>query len=598
MTLDYTLMDSIVLNRYFSEPVRKATLVDEENSCRRIILFDPAFSEENGRLTFETRISIRLGKTIFSKCLSPIAWEGYLVFYLEPSIDPGTWLMSFSVTESKLLTLTGRPARIAGIAWTFAKDHVYEFIHSMAMDLAPPVDNLKNFLTPLFADMDAGQALEMVGSIKPGTITVDREGLKLSHNLIIPDDLLNRPTPPEHALSEEEIDAFVAIWEEWDTLLVSILLSLSDQPLILEERQVLMDVLLENRYTFIQELTQPGTKSDFVRQQFLEAWSGLRPIFRRHLETGGSGVSLMGYLGFFTASDALVSLDTMGPGLGIEISRDGFVRLVRLLLNDQVPAPLAGMQTNDRLRSLLGLPPDSDISSPQENQTRYHSNILTIAAAIISDLLTAREATAAEDNPAADYKEMISRWMFNPDRFDAYLSDVRSLMTRAAASALEKSKLPDKHRSIYKETVLASAWQESCFRQYILSKTGAPDYLRSYDNSSVGIMQINERVWKGLYDIRKLRWDIRYNAAAGCEILDIYFNRYALRYMKNLKNASSWTGDQLAGSVYAMYNGGPREFKRYVKRYERKRFYKSDKLFRAKLGWVKASEWQNLDKCL
>ena len=34
----------------------------------------------------------------------------------------------------------------------------------------------------------------------------------------------------------------------------------------------------------------------------------------------------------------------------------------------------------------------------------------------------------------------------------------------------------------------------------------------------LGVMQVNKHVWRGFYDIDRLKWDVLYNAGAGCEI--------------------------------------------------------------------------------
>ena len=108
-------------------------------------------------------------------------------------------------------------------------------------------------------------------------------------------------------------------------------------------------------------------------------------------------------------------------------------------------------------------------------------------------------------------------------------------------------------------------------------------------------MQINERVWRGLYDLNRLRWDINYNAVAGAEIVTLYLNRYALKDASLLKNNRS---DLLARLVYSMYNGGPGEYKKFLQREKRGKHYKSDKLFAQKMKWVKNKDWQKVRRCL
>jgi len=76
----------------------------------------------------------------------------------------------------------------------------------------------------------------------------------------------------------------------------------------------------------------------------------------------------------------------------------------------------------------------------------------------------------------------------------------------------------------------------------------------------VGLMQINLRVWKGLYDRHGLNWDIVYNARAGTDILEHYLINYALRHREH---ETTGKVDNLARSTYAAYNGGPRQYDRY-----------------------------------
>jgi len=111
----------------------------------------------------------------------------------------------------------------------------------------------------------------------------------------------------------------------------------------------------------------------------------------------------------------------------------------------------------------------------------------------------------------------------------------------------------------------------------------------------VGLMQINERVWRGMYNIQHLRWNIHYNAKAGIDILDNYFTKYAL---PKSRTVASLGKDGLAASIYAMYNGGPSQFSGYLKHRQTGRFYKTDKHFKEKYNWVKNNQWERLSDCL
>lgn len=123
-------------------------------------------------------------------------------------------------------------------------------------------------------------------------------------------------------------------------------------------------------------------------------------------------------------------------------------------------------------------------------------------------------------------------------------------------------------------------------------------YLLSYNRTSVGLMQINERVWRGMYDRHHLRWNIRYNTAAGCEILELYLRKYALDRIKKMKIEKTLDDDTFARIVYAMYNGGPGQFGKILERNKKGTFFSSDNLYFEKYSWVKNSQWENIRKCL
>jgi len=106
--------------------------------------------------------------------------------------------------------------------------------------------------------------------------------------------------------------------------------------------------------------------------------------------------------------------------------------------------------------------------------------------------------------------------------------------------------------------VPVTALIESCWRQYVV-RGGKVSYLRS-GSGSVGIMQINQIVWRGFYDVERLRWDTAYNARAGAQILMKYLKDYAIPYAEKSGNP-----DHIPRAAYAVYNAGPRAVGRFSK---------------------------------
>jgi hypothetical protein len=325
----------------------------------------------------------------------------------------------------------------------------------------------------------------------------------------------------------------------------------------------------------------------------VEAWTRLQPVFRHHLGKA-TGQTLLGYLAFFTASDALVSLDAMGPSLGIDISEDGFNRLIRMLIADGLSPRISLMEENPRFRQLLGLPAWPRDSEAMLDRPPYTASGL---AGLLGRLLLPGSAWAGSPTTPPPPLEAVSRWMADSSGYNAYVGRVRELLEEKTLTILDKQGFPGQYKDLFRLMVQATAWQESCMKHYLTSGGDTVSYVRSYNNTSVGLMQINEHVWKGLYSLDRLRWDIGYNAMAGCEILEVYFNRYAVKQMKSIKGSDSWKDTRLAGSVYAMYNGGPKDFQKFLTRDSGNRLQLSDRLFREKFQWVKENAWNNLDQC-
>jgi len=102
--------------------------------------------------------------------------------------------------------------------------------------------------------------------------------------------------------------------------------------------------------------------------------------------------------------------------------------------------------------------------------------------------------------------------------------------------------------------VKATAWQESCWRQFVRDQ-GRITYIES-STGDVGLMQINVRVWRGFFSVSRLRWNAAYNASAGAEILQQLLIRYGVREADTvLENA--------ARATYSAYQGGPASYRRY-----------------------------------
>jgi soluble lytic murein transglycosylase-like protein len=186
----------------------------------------------------------------------------------------------------------------------------------------------------------------------------------------------------------------------------------------------------------------------------------------------------------------------------------------------------------------------------------------------------------------------LNGWIPTAGDLDAYLHAVRELLATVRDETLAKMVLDERFRPLFRDLVLATAWQESCWRQFV-RKGGKMVPVRS-PVGSIGIMQVNERVWRGVYDRRGLQGDIAYNARAGSEVLLHYLRDYAIA-----KHEDSLPGGlaNLARATYAVYNGGPQQLTRYRARTTKRSLRAIDGSFWEKFVAVQHGRELDVAKC-
>ncbi len=608
--VDYPLLRSLVVYSAFSGPGESVTLEGEGYGCNRVIISSPQFSSDEGLVRFETHIKAKAGAYLLGKCRMPVDWEGYLVLLQRPVIKAGTWMMSFEIVDSNVYDLKHRPASVAGLVWDLIKERVFDYFGKITVNLSPPLEEVKGFLLPLFPEDRKDTAIRMIESMRPGEVTVSPVAIRaeILADVDRPAERTKVPSQDE-VLSEKELDSFVSIWEAWDSFLVQMMLALFGEPLTEGEKETLLEILLDTRYSFARELGRLNPAEhlnrDFVREQFVEVWSQISPIMRNHLGKRPSE-SITSYLCFFAAADALIALDRIGPALGIEISRNGLVRLVRLIATGEAAGLAYNMDMSPSLREVLGLGAPIVGAGPAFDLEELDSDMedsgkapeepgdMSILDRVFKFMVRPCDAEAG---PAKKELEAIRPWIPKGKDIDVYLERVKGMLRKSTEDTLGKSSMPPELKTFFRRVVLAACWQESCFKQFI-EKGGKVSHLRSYNNTSVGIMQINEKVWRGIYEPKHLRWDISYNARAGCEILDNYLVKYALRGRTAPGSQVNAEQDNLARLLYALYNGGPGERKKFEERSAKKAYQLSDRLFFEKYNWVVFNEWANITGCM
>jgi hypothetical protein len=597
VTLEYPFIRSVLADQLYKAPGERAIVIDEQQQdCVHMELSNPEVSREHSLIKVGSNIRIRVGVPILDSCMGMIEWQGYIEVLQRPVLDEESWQARFETIDSRIYNTNRKPATVAGRIWNLIKLYVHPYLNKTIISLVPPLEEMKDFLPLAFPPEERRHVHRWLDTLRPGPVQVEESAVTVILLLEVP--ITSKPPAPSKQLSPSEIEHISRTWEDWDAFLVFEIESLIGQSITDAERAILMEILLENRHEFLQALSRNAIGTDLVRQQFIWTWQRLAQILRKYLVNQKSRPSFS-YLAFFAASDALVALDKLGPTVGMEISRDGLIRLARLLSTNVTDPILSYSYSLDpELRKFLGLGPPLDDSGPSSDIQELELPRDPEKNAMPDDIQSwlghflFPQAWARERIPTL--LDQVRQWIPPTKDPELYVGKVRNLLKEAGNKMLTAIPLTGDYHSFFHPLVLATAWQESCWRQFI-ARDGKLRYLVSYNQSSVGLMQINERVWRGIYRVESLRWNISYNVKAGIEILHLYLRSFAL---KEIKPANPDDLDTIAQVTYAMYNGGPGQLKEYLKRSNTNRLYRSDQFFWEKYTAAKGAKFDQQALCL
>jgi hypothetical protein len=569
--LDFAFLRDTLVRQVYIDPGPSAQLLDDGHDCVRLTLKDPRLDARDGRLRIRTAASGRLGTMVLERCTLAVDWSGELEVLLEPHVTPGSSAVSFTVADSNVLRPDGSRARIAGALWGWIKGSVHPRLAAYRVDLDRPLADLRTFLPLVLSEGDAARTQQVLDSVALAGARIMPAGLATDLRFEVPEVAAppERATAPEAPLGDEEIAAFEERLHRWDGFLTFVVKQVGRDTAAKETRQELLAILLDARTELVDALGEADASSDPVRPLFLATWARLVPVLRR-LGSTLPGEESLRYLSFVTAADALAALDRIGPSAGIEISAQGLRRLARILAPGSFGDPLQASDALDpELRELFGFgepiepPPPDDAGAALRPRLEFS--------------LVQRVPTQAE-------RLRLRSWVPTAADLDAYLALVHAVLDEAADRASARTPLEPRFAPIYGWLVLAAAWKESCWRQFVL-RDGKPVAIRS-GVGAVGILQVSVRVWRGFYDAAALERDLPYNARAGAEILIHYLANDAIP-----ANEHGIAGnlDALARATYAAYNGGPRALRRWRNADTRPALRKIDDAFWREYQAVKAN---------
>lgn len=572
--LDHPFLRQALLEQLFREPGQRARVLDDGLGCNELVLSDPILSHGEGDLRVRMQMETRIGTPVRERCVLPIDATRDIEISLRPALDESGTVVRFRVVDSRLLARGTTVAVASSVVWDAVKKHVHPWIAGFRVDLGSALRDVRSVIPLFVGDADAERTRAIVDSTRLAAVVVLANGVQATLHAEVPPPALPAPSaPPEPELTPEEFSRFAAAVKRWDGFLTHVLKRVGAETASREDRDELLAILLDARGEMLAVLDptqkRPADGVDPVRRLFARAWQRLAPVLRR-LGPRLPGEGGLRYLGFVAAGDALAALDRAGRETGFEISADGLRRMARVVAPGSGEDPVAAPDRVDpELREVFGfgepieLPPD-DVAPPPAEPAPEQPPAAPAAPAAPQDESALPELLRAflrvEPVPLAELSARLRQWVPSRRDADRYLPVMRELLVRAADLVLAKTPIDLELQPAFRHMVLATAWKESCWRQFV-SERGVVRTIRS-SVGALGVMQVSPRVWRGFYEPKALESDAAYNARAGTEILRHYFVDFAIARGEHL------TGEGTDGAIratYAAYNGGPGHLRRWRK---------------------------------
>jgi hypothetical protein len=543
LTVDYEVLRAALRKHLEERGPGGLELWRTADGCGSFVLREATIEPADGRLKIEGPASVGAGIPLFGLCWANVSWNGHAEIVARPEIGPD-WQLRLRDLDVQLYDPAKRG--IAARLWTVVKGWVEAELSTFAFDLGPPVNELGTLLGSFAGAAGTTPLAAALKTLRPAGVTVERDAVKVGLAIDLPPA---RPVPrvPEPALTPAQLKRWEATLDGWDGFLAFVVKDLAGENADPAVRDELLDLLLDARREVVVVLgrgPEPGT--DAVRRLFLGTWERLRAIVRRTaLQQKGDPARAFRYVIFVAAGDAVAAVEAAAPAAGLDFSADGLRRLAKSLDPAFVGDPLEQSDLPDpRLQRLFRFrDPDAPPRRPRRKPPGSSSS-----------WFAPRAAHAAEGDEWRILAARLDRWVPNGEELPAYRATVDRLLTVATERSLDPDALDERFDGLFYHLVKATAWQESCWRQFV-QRGRAVTYLES-TTGDVGLMQINVRIWRGFFNAAKLRWNAAYNAGAGAEILQQLLVRYGVREARDrLENA--------ARATYSAYHGGPARYRRY-----------------------------------
>lgn len=563
-----------MIKQIFDDPGQTFTAWDDGSGCNQLVLSRPVVHTLTSGITLRMAGEGRAGTPVGELCLPLIPWNGFIDVLLRPVADDQS--IRLEVIDSSIKDADGKE-NTAGAVWNWTKQYAHPKLAGVRISFTKLLNDLKRVAPMLFADSQ--HARQILSSLTVSDVSTDQQSVRVHLAMEVPDIQSYAVTQHEPALSTAELVQLEQNLKHWDVFLTLVAkhAAAAAQDQAISEQ--LLAILLNARHELTAALTADQQSStDSVRRLFLTTWNELSPVLRQ-ISLGIPSESALDFIAFIGAVDALQAIDAVGPSLNLDISVDGLRRLARMITPAGVPDPLQyDEEVDPELRRLFDFGPPLQV--PENDLQRPSSFNWLINSAW------------AQDSWDRSTLFKLNKWIPTKENIHGYLTRVLWLLEDVVYKVLRENPLQESYQDIFQPLVLAAAWQETCWRQFV-EKNGQRKPLKS-SIGAVGIMQVSPRVWRGFYHPNALTWNISYNALAGGEILHHYLTHYAIRKQEHRRSNNV---HDLARATYAAYNGGPGHLTRYRIKKTPDRLKRIDDAFWQKYQIIRAGDSLAVKRC-
>lgn len=561
VALEQAFLQQLISQQLFAgDSAQPLRVWDDGKQCNLLELSEPELSLQAGEVLTRTVARARIGTAVAGRCVSVLNWQGFVEITQVPvlGVDPGT--VQFRVTDSRVYAEDGESAGAVGKVWDWVKRHAHPRFERLRVDINPLLSEIRTLLPMAYPDQPE-PLRKILQSVALSAVAAGAEKLTLQMKIDLPPGLVSESEmgdqPP---LTQNEIERWERSWQQWDAFITYFIKQAGHETMAPDIRADLLTVLIEARRDLLPVLSGPVKPGvDPVPELFTATWQRLKPVLR-DLSEQLPPESALRYITFISAGDALTAIESVGTQTGFTLNADALRRLARLANPNLTIDPLQYRTDVDpEMREIFGFgAPIPRIPPAPQSLLTNDGMPLTMRGAFGGMLLGIVPTLVLSDSHYRTLLERLNGWVPTIAVLDEYLPLMQQLLDRIVGLTLNNKPLDNEYKGIFRPLVLATAWQESCWRQYV-NQGGEIKTIRS-KAGAIGVMQVNQYVWRGFYEIDGLLNDVGYNALAGAEILHHYLTDYAIVRSEH-KHAGGL--DNLARATYAMYNGGPRQMTRY-----------------------------------